>query len=299
MPPVAFKSQIGFNLTPSDTPINPLKEVAAYEALWAIKNTTFRSLANLFSQNPGSRPSDFVEIEKIDYFTSIIKSLIHDTHNLNVIIDGTFDYPPRLKEAKEPVELLYFTGILEYLRTRCFSIVGTRTPSLASLRITREIATNLVRDGYTIVSGLAAGIDTQAHKSAIKAEGRTIGVIGTPLNKIYPKENSNLQKKIAEEHLLISQVPFYQYSKQPYFINKNFFLERNKTMSALSEGTLIVEAGETSGSLTQAVAAVDQKRKLFIWETCFKKNLTWPQKFADKGAFRVSSYEEIRTILRK
>jgi DNA processing protein len=132
------------------------------------------------------------------------------------------------------------------------------------------------------------------------AGGRTIGVIGTPLNKNYPKENSELQVKIAKEHLLLSQVPFYQYTQQSYIINKNFFLERNKTMSALSEGSLIVEAGETSGSLTQAVAAVRQGRKLFIWETCFKnKKLTWPQKFADKGAIRVSSYEEIRAALKK
>jgi DNA processing protein len=280
-------------------PISPFKEIIAYEALWAEKKTTYKSLADLFSKYPNSRPSDFVDTNKIPELVNAIKNIVLTAAlKPNLLIDGTFDYPERLKDAKEPLELLYYSGNLDYLNTRCVAIVGARKASSEALNITKEIATKLVKDDFTIVSGLALGIDTQAHRAAIDAGGRTIGVLGTPLNLAYPKENEELQNKIAKEHLLISQVPFYRYIQQDYRINKNFFLERNKTMSALSDATIIIEAGETSGSLTQASAAVDQKRKLLIWETCFKNpEITWPERFAKKGAKRVGSYEDVKREL--
>lgn len=278
------------------TPIQPLKEIVAYEALWAEKKTTWKSLSDLFTQNPDSRPSDFVRGEQVSAIEEEVKKFVFGMNfRTSLLISGTFDYPKQLNDAKERVILLYYSGILEYLRTRCIAIVGTRNPSPEGLAIAEEVVTRLVQDEFTIVSGLAAGIDTQAHKSAIAAGGRTVAVLGTPLNRVYPKENYELQQKIAKEHLLISQVPFYRYSKQDHRNNRYFFLERNKTMSALTQATLIVEAGETSGSLTQAAAALFQKRKLFIWDTCFKnKKISWPEKFAEQGAIRVASYEELR-----
>jgi DNA processing protein len=283
------------------TPIQPLKEIVAYEALWADKKTTFKTLSEMFAKYPNALPSDFIVGEKVSNISEEIKKLVLGAaYRPGLLIKGTFDYPIGLQDAKEPVELLYYTGILEYLRTRCFAIVGTRNPSPEGLAITREIAIKLVQDDFTVVSGLAAGIDTQAHKTAIAAGGRTIAVLGTPLNKVYPAENGALQNIIAKEHLLISQVPFYRYTQQTYHLNRLFFLERNKTMSALTEATLIIEAGETSGSLTQAIAAIHQGRKLLIWEGCFKnKNITWPQRFADKGAIRVKDYGEIREALKQ
>jgi DNA processing protein len=283
------------------SPIQPFKELVAYEALWTNKKTTFKSLSQLFAQHPNSLPSDFVKGDQISILAEEIKKFVfNENYKTGLIINGTFDYPSKLREAKEPVELLYYTGVLEFLRTRCVAIVGTRKPSQEGLAVTHEVSTGLVKDDFTVVSGLAAGIDTQAHTSAIAANGRTIAVLGTPLNRTYPKENAELQNTIAKEHLLISQVPFYRYSKDTPLTNKQFFLERNKTMSALTEATLIVEAGQTSGSLTQALAAIYQKRKLLIWDTCFKnKHITWPQIFADKGAIRVASYEEIREALNK
>jgi len=281
------------------TPVQPLKEIVAYEALWANKKTTWKSLSDLFARHPDSLPSDFVSGDQVHAIEDEVKKFVFGMNfRTGLLISGTFDFPMQLNDAKERIVLLYYTGILEYLKTRCVAIVGTRTPSSEGLAVAAEVATKLAMDDFTVVSGLASGIDTQAHKSTIAAGGRTIAVLGTPLNKVYPKENNELQNKIANEHLLISQVPFYRYSKQDYRINKNFFLERNKTMSALTEATLIVEAGETSGSLTQAAAALFQKRKLFIWDTCFKnKKISWPQNFAEKGAIRVSSYEELKGYL--
>jgi len=155
-----------------------------------------------------------------------------------------------------------------------------------------------VKDGFTVVSGLARGVDATAHTAAIQAGGKTIAVIGTPLNRSYPKENTALQEGIAQNFLLISQVPVYRYSKQDFRRNRGFFPERNKTMSALTEATVIVEAGQTSGTLIQARAALAQGRKLFILDSCFLNSaLTWPHEFELKGAIRVSKYEDIRNNL--
>jgi DNA processing protein len=156
----------------------------------------------------------------------------------------------------------------------------------------------LVRDGFTVVSGLAKGIDAAAHEAAISADGKTIAVIGTPLNRVYPKQNTELQERIAADFLLTSQVPVYRYSKQTYVRNRTFFPERNKTMSALTEATIIVEAGQTSGTLIQARAALRQGRKLFILEASFQNPaLTWPHEFESLGAIRVRKYEDIRNVL--
>jgi DNA processing protein len=159
------------------------------------------------------------------------------------------------------------------------------------------LARALVENGRTVVSGLAAGIDTEAHTAALEAGGRTIAVIGTPLGYYYPAENRELQDRIAREFLLISQVPLFRYSQQSPHFNRFFFPDRNHTMSALTAATVIVEAGETSGSLIQARAAIEQGRKLFILESCFNRGLKWPEKFLERGAIRVRDYSDIKGVL--
>jgi DNA processing protein len=107
-----------------------------------------------------------------------------------------------------------------------------------------------------------------------------------------------LQRRIARDFLLISQVPVRRYEAQDYRMNRLFFPERNVTMSALTDATVIVEAGETSGTLVQARAALKQGRRLFILESCFNNpGITWPQKFAEQGAIRVRDYDDIREQL--
>ena len=125
-------------------------------------------------------------------------------------------------------------------------------------------------------------------------------MIGTPLTEAYPKQNKPLQDYIGEKFLLVSQVPVLHYKKHDYRSNRKFFPERNLTMSALSEASIIVEAGETSGTLIQARAALRQGRKLFILDHCFRnKDLQWPEKYVRKGAIRVNDYSEIRRHLVK
>ena len=207
-------------------------------------------------------------------------------------------YPDKLRDAVSPVELLYYQGWWDLAFSPSVAVVGTRKPSKEGLSRTRRLVQELVADGFTIVSGLATGIDTAAHETAIQEGGRTIAVIGTPLSHSYPKENSALQRYIAEHFLIISQVPLKRYEEQDYRRNRAFFPERNVTMSALTEATIIVEAGETSGTLIQAKAAIRQKRHLFILDSCFRDpKLTWPARFEAKGALRVKDYDDIRNNL--
>lgn len=177
------------------------------------------------------------------------------------------------------------------------AVVGTRKASEEGRRRAAKLARALVDDGFAVVSGMAAGIDTAAHESALEAGGVTIAVIGTPLSEAYPRENRELQRRIAAEHLVVSQVPAWRYHQQDWRANRGWFPERNVTMSALTEATVIVEAGETSGTLIQARAALGQGRKLFVLESCFQAGLEWPARLDGQGAVRVGSYEEIRERL--
>ena len=176
--------------------------------------------------------------------------------------------------------------------------MGTRDPSDDGKRRAAKLARCCVADGFTVVSGLARGIDTVAHETTIAAGGRTIAVLGTPITECYPPENRDLQRQIADQHLVISQVPIVRYSNQQFAQRRFFFPERNVTMSALTEATIIVEAGETSGTLIQARHALKQGRKLFILDNCFRNPaLSWPAKLAAQGAIRVADYDDIRKHL--
>jgi DNA processing protein len=176
--------------------------------------------------------------------------------------------------------------------------VGTRNPSPEGLSRTRSLVRKLVADGFTIVSGLAAGVDTQAHETALDEGGRTIAVIGTPLSFAYPRTNAALQERIGKDFLVISQVPVRRWEKQDHRWNRAFFPARNITMSALTEATVIVEAGETSGTLIQARAALKQGRKLFILDSNFnREEISWPKKFENLGAIRVRTYNDVKRHL--
>lgn len=280
--------------------IAPFREMAAYEALWEDRKISFKKLSEIFKTNPHSLPSQFVDRSKIDEYTNLLKEIIFSNENIktNILINNTIDYPLKLRDAVEPIEVLYYSGNLDYINSPSIAIVGSRKPSHEGLRRTSQIVKLLVKDNFTIVSGLADGIDTQAHTTALKHSGRTIAVVGTPLNVFYPKQNKLLQEYIAKNHLLISQVPFVRYDNQTFLGNKLFFPERNKTMSAITQATIIIEASDTSGTLIQAKAALNQGRKLFILQSCFeKKTINWPEKFEKLGAIRVRTYDDIKNNL--
>lgn len=279
-------------------PVNVEDEMGAYEFLWSQQGTTFKRLAELFKNNPDRLPSELVDEIYIKHTLIELNHWIRDA-NFDISLHGTLDYPESLRDATYPVEMFYYKGWLELLSSpKRIAIVGTRDPSDEGIRRTRKLSRQLVELGYTIFSGLARGVDTVAHTTALETNGKTVAVIGTPITDYYPRENKDLQDYIAKKHLLISQVPIKRYHEQNFRVNRIFFPERNATMSALSQATVIVEAGETSGSLIQARAALNQGRKLFILDSCFKNpKITWPQKYAEKGAIRVRDIDDIRGAL--
>jgi DNA processing protein len=285
---------------PAVNPISPGREMGAYEALWLEDKATFKTIADRFKADPSALPSDFVEPGKakaaaIEAFDILRR---RGVKRFGVRVNHAGDYPQKLRDARHPVELLYYQGAWELTETRSIAIVGSRKASDDGKARADRLAREFVSRDFTVVSGLAEGIDTAAHTAAIAAGGRTIAVIGTPLGVYYPRSNQALQDRLARDFLVISQVPVLRYSRQAVPQNRLFFPERNVTMSALTEGTVIVEAGETSGTLTQARAALHQKRKLFILDSCFqKKDLTWPARFAEMGAIRVREPSDIWNAL--
>ena len=280
--------------------VSPFYEMGAYEALWTQPGTTFRSLSAKFSQHPDSLPSDFVPPKDAqDCANYVVKRFAEaQIERFGVRVHGAGEYPEKLRDAAHPVELFYYRGWWDLTESRAIAVVGTRKPTRDGLSRTRRLVRELVKNDFTVVSGLAAGIDRMAHQTAMEENGRTIAVIGTPLSHVYPKENADLQREISDNFLVMSQVPVKRYESQDYRHNRSFFPERNVTMSALTEATIIVEAGETSGTLIQARAALRQGRKLFILDSCFRNpGLSWPMEFAEKGALRVRDYDDIREHL--
>lgn len=280
--------------------VAPLLELGAYEALWDEDKASFKSLSDRFAREPGALPSDFVAASKARECADYVLRRFEEERvtRYGIQIHGAGEYPEKLRDAAHPVEVLYYRGWWDLVYSRSVAVVGTRKPTQEGVARTRKLVRHLVKDDFTIVSGLAMGVDTAAHGTALEEGGRTIAVIGTPLSFAYPKENFELQEQIADKFLVISQVPVKRWERQDHRLNRFFFPERNVTMSALTEATIIVEAGETSGTLIQAKAALHQKRKLFILDSCFKKKgLKWPHKFAEQGAIRVTDYDQIREQL--
>jgi DNA processing protein len=280
--------------------ISPRRELGAYEALWAREGTWFKSIAEKFREHQDAVPTDFVSDTDIEKYARLALGAIRSAgiKHFGVRVHGGGEYPQKLRDAEHPIELLYFQGLWDLVNTRCVAVVGTREASDAGIKRAALLAKYLVGDKFTVVSGLARGIDTAAHTAAIESGGYTIAVLGTPITEYYPAENRGLQQRIADSHLVISQVPIVRYSNQHFQGKKHSFPERNATMSALTEATVIVEAGDTSGTLIQARHALKQGRKLFILDNCFRRpSLKWPAKFAELGAIRVGDYADIRKHL--
>ena len=181
-------------------------------------------------------------------------------------------------EQKYAPKELYFQGDFSLLtQGRKVSIVGSRAATPNGLQNTSGIVKKLVQHGFTIVSGLAAGIDTCAHKSAIECGGKTIAVLGTPLSVAYPKNNFQLLEAIKSNHLAVSQ--FQEGSK----VFKSNFPNRNRTMALISDATIIIEASENSGTQHQAWEALRLGRIVFLLESMVKKNINWVSEILKYG----------------
>lgn len=166
-------------------------------------------------------------------------------------------YPRLLKEIDQPPPVLYVRGSLLPEDDWSVAIVGTRRVTAYGRQVAEEVATNLAQNGVTVVSGLARGVDSIAHQSAISAGGRTLAVLGNGVDVVYPPEHRNLAAQIMEHGALVSDYPL---GTQPDGIN---FPPRNRIISGLSRAVIIVEAGSTSGALITATFAAEQGRDVF------------------------------------
>ncbi|MEK7664432.1 MAG: DNA-processing protein DprA [Patescibacteria group bacterium] len=200
------------------------------------------------------------------------------------------NYPETLKKIPDAPKVLYYQGNL-IKDEKCIAVVGTRRPSPYGQQVTLQITGELAEAGLTIVSGMAPGIDTFAHKICIEKKKRTIAVLGTGLDEksIYPQENLQLSRKIIENGgCLISEFPLGTHG------SKFTFPKRNRIISALSLGVLIVEAKEKSGSLITAEYAKKQNKKVFaVPGQIFSSNSKGPNKLIKDGAILVENSNDI------
>lgn len=282
--------------------LSPLRELGAYEWLWMQPGRSFKTLANKLRAHPEKLLSDFVAPEIADATAAEVRALLaaRGIADFGVRLQHAYEYPESLRDASHPLALLYYLGTWNFVETDTVAVVGTRKASPDALAATDTLVRALVSDDWTIVSGLAEGIDTQAHTSALDASGRTIAVIGTPLSETYPRANAELQARIARDFLVVSQVPVLRSSQQTWMQNRAFFRERNLTMAALAQASIIVEAGEMSGARILARAAVDLGRPLFLLDRCFRDPAArWPHTFVEEhGAVRIRDHAELLEALR-
>ena len=237
-----------------------------------IKNllTKFKSIEEILSVNE----SELIETDGINkLLAQRIKKAIRDKNKIEdetkreldrinnskikIISLWDNDYPELLKNIYDPPLLLYYKGNLSELDKFSIAIVGTRNPTEYGKLQTQKITSDLVSQNITIVSGLARGIDSLAHSAALKSNGRTIAVIGSGLNRIYPPENKKLFEEIAERGIVFSEY------KPDIKAEMGNFPQRNRIISGVSLGCIVVESGIPGGALLTAQFALDQNREVF------------------------------------
>ncbi len=201
-------------------------------------------------------------------------------------------YPRRLREIDQPPPVLYVVGDLQPQDEFAVAIVGTRRITAYGRQVAENIAAFLARNGLTVISGLARGVDSVAHKAALDAGGRTLAVLGNGVDRIYPPEHRKLAELIVQKGALISDYPL---GTPPDSLN---FPPRNRIISGLAQAVVIVEAGERSGALITASFAADQGRDVFA----VPGNINAPQsagtnKLIQQGAHPLVDPQEILEIL--
>ena len=178
-------------------------------------------------------------------------------HGVGAVALNQHGYPALLREIPTPPPLLFVRGTLVRSDDRAVALVGSRKPTLAGVEIARTLAAGLATAGLTVVSGLARGIDTAAHQGALEGGGRTIAVLGSGIDVMYPPENAGVAELIASNGAIVSEL-----APGCAPIRKNF-PRRNRLISGLALGTVVVEAGLRSGALITADFALDQNRAVF------------------------------------
>jgi DNA processing protein len=241
------------------------------KAIPGIGNVTFRRLLECFETPEAVLSASSEALSSVRGVTPVIRDAIVQgswrgiadaecfrlaTSGARVVTFTSADYPKSLFEIPDPPPFLYVRGELRSHETS-IAIVGSRRATAYGLQTTARLAGSLAGQGVAVISGMARGVDTAAHKGALAAGGRTVGVLGCGIDKIYPPENRILFQEMAEKGCLVSEFPL---GTLPLAEN---FPRRNRIISGLSRGVLVVEAAENSGSLITAQYALEHGRDVF------------------------------------
>ena len=198
------------------------------------------------------------------------------------------EYPWRLKEIPDPPPVLYVKGAFQPEDERAVAVVGTRGPTAYGREAASVLAADLARNGITIVSGLARGIDGIAHRAALDTGGRTIAVVANGLDIVYPSEHAGLSRRAEEQGAVVSEYPL---GVRP---NPRNFPRRNRLISGMSLGTLVIEAPETSGATWTVQHALEQDREVFcVPGSIFSNASRFTNRMIQQGAKLVSSYQDV------
>ena len=197
-------------------------------------------------------------------------------------------YPPRLKQIHDPPALLYALGRTELLQTHSVAVVGTRRPTPYGRAVAEKLSRDLVRLGLTHISGLARGVDGASHRGALDGGGATIAVLGTGVDVPYPRENRKLYEEIASRGLLVSEFPMGTRA-----FPQNFPI-RNRIISGIGYGVLVVEGGQYSGSLISARLALEQGREVFATPGSILSRQSWgPNLLIKDGAKLIQEASDV------
>lgn len=224
----------------------------------------FGSLENAWQAGPADLKRAGLDARVVRAITAARSGLSLDAemeklerYGVKVFCRNDPEYPSRLKEIYDYPPVLYVRGSLLPEDEWCLAVVGTRRATVYGRQVAEEMVTDLARSKITIVSGLARGIDSVAHHSALEAGGRSIAVFGCGLDMVYPSENATLARRVMEQGALVSEYPL---GTKPRPEN---FPRRNRIMSGLSLGVLVIEASKTSGAMITAHLALEQNREVF------------------------------------
>lgn len=228
---------------------------------------------------------------RADYESIDVNKLLkkYDDEKISFLPLTNVLYPKLLKNIADPPPFLFCKGDLSLFQLKkIISIVGTRTPSKNGIETVEKFIKPLVREGWIIVSGLAKGIDTFAHKLTLENNGKTIAVIGGGFYHLYPKENWRIAREISEKHILLSEFP-------PATIPQKWhFPLRNRIISGLGLGTIIIQAKKRSGSLITAHQALEQNREVFaVPGSIFDENYAGTNELIQQGAKLVTTANDI------
>ena len=270
---------------------NDKKTCEFIEQLEKVDNFSFRS--GLKNNIPYlSSKLNILEKDFYKCYLRVKDSFSKLTDDVILVKKGDGVYSKLLANTDGTPPFLFLKGNVHLLNEKSVCVVGSRNASVESMKKTEKLVKALIKRNIVVNAGLAKGIDTATHKTALENGGRTIAVIGTPINQYYPKENKDLKLSIEEKGLVVSQFPpcnpVYRWN----------FPTRNGTMSGISLATIIMEAGETSGALRQADYALKQGRDVLIPQSAINNSsISWPKKYIKKGAHAFKNLKEVLQIL--